>query len=65
MAKISIDDLELNEELDAEAMSQILGGKPGERLGPGIGTQLLRPIEASDTLIPRFYDPTWRFDGSL
>ncbi|MCB1926094.1 MAG: hypothetical protein KDJ27_20560 [Gammaproteobacteria bacterium] len=65
MAHITIGDLEQNDELDHAAMSQILGGRPGEHLGPAFGTQLLRADASPDALIPAIYDPAWRFDGSL
>lgn len=65
MAKISIRDLEQNEDLDREAMAQILGGRPGEREGPVLGTRLLRSQPASAGLIPEVYDPTWRFEGNF
>ncbi len=65
MALITIKDLEQNEELDHAAMSTVLGGRAGDRLGPTFGTQLLRPTSPADTLVPAVYDPTWRFDGSL
>ena len=65
MAQITIRDLKQNDELDHAAMSKVLGGRPGEHLGPTFGTRLLRPSSPSDTLVPAVYDPTWRFDGSL
>ena len=65
MAKIIISDLQQNEQLDRQAMAQVLGGRPGERVGPTLGTQVLRQDLTSSSLIPGVYDPSWRFDGSF
>lgn len=65
MARISIRDLEQNEDLDREAMARILGGRPGEREGPALGSRLLRPQPVSAGLIPEVYDPAWRFEGNF
>ncbi|MGB5251127.1 MAG: hypothetical protein WBN68_00175 [Sedimenticolaceae bacterium] len=65
MAKIIIRDLEQNEQLDRQAMAKVLGGRPGERPGPALGTQLLRHRAASANLVPAIYDPAWRFEGGF
>lgn len=63
MAKIIIRDLEQNEELDRQALAQVSGGRPGERSGPLLGTQVLRQRPETTGLVPAVYDPAWRFDG--
>ncbi|MGD8956258.1 MAG: hypothetical protein PVJ03_02920 [Chromatiaceae bacterium] len=65
MAKITIHDLQQNEQLDRQAMAKVFGGRPGERPGPALGTQLLRQRAASASLVPAIYDPAWRFDGGF
>ncbi len=64
MAKIVIRDLEQNEQLDRQAMAKVLGGRPGERPGPALGTQLQQRA-ASASLVPAIYDPAWRFGGTF
>lgn len=65
MAKINIRDLEQNEQLDRQAMAQVLGGRPGERPAQKLGTQVLRQQPASAGLVPAVYDPAWRFEGAF